>query len=106
MIVRIWHGYTTPANASIYEQLLEEEIFNGIAEMQVSGYKGIQLLKRNLPYEVEFITIMTFTNYNAVKQFAGDDYEQAYVPASARKILSRFDAKSQHYEIIHELLYR
>jgi hypothetical protein len=31
MIARIWHGYTTKENASAYENLLKEEIFEGIA---------------------------------------------------------------------------
>jgi hypothetical protein len=30
----------------------------------------------------------------AVKQFAGDDYERAYVPPKARAVLSRFDERS------------
>ncbi len=105
MILRIWHGYTTPANADAYEHLLKEEIFTGIQAKNITGYKGIQLLKRKLENEVEFITIMTFTDYEAVKQFMGEDYEQAYVPDAARKILSRFDAVSQHYKVIHELNY-
>ena len=105
MILRIWHGYTTPENADAYEKLVKEEVFNGIAAKQVNGYKGIQLLKRNLAAEVEFITMMTFTDYEAVKQFAGADYEQAYVPDAARKLLSHYDARSQHYEVIHELSY-
>jgi hypothetical protein len=39
------------------------------------------------------------TSLDAVKIFAGEDYEAAYVPASARSVLSRFDARSQHYEV-------
>jgi hypothetical protein len=31
MICRLWHGWTTPANADAYEQLLREEVFVGIA---------------------------------------------------------------------------
>jgi heme-degrading monooxygenase HmoA len=103
MILRIWHGYTTPVNATAYEQLLEEEVFKGIKAKNISGFKGIQLLKRDNANEVEFVTIMSFENYEAVKQFAGEDYEQSYVPAAAKKILSRFDEKAQHYELLHQL---
>lgn len=106
MILRIWHGYTTPDNAGTYEQLLKKEIFEGIAAKNVTGYHGIQLLKRNLEHEVEFITIMSFEDYESVKSFAGEEYETAYVPLSARKVLSRFDEKSQHYKVIHELSYK
>ena len=31
MICRIWHGWTSPANADAYEELLRSEIFRGIA---------------------------------------------------------------------------
>jgi hypothetical protein len=31
MICRLWHGWTTPANADAYEKLLREEVFVGIA---------------------------------------------------------------------------
>jgi hypothetical protein len=41
MIGRIWHGWTTPQNAEKYESFLKEEIFSGIAEKEVSGYKRI-----------------------------------------------------------------
>ena len=100
MISRIWHGYTTIKNADVYERLLREEIFRGIAGRQIKGYRGIELLRRPLGNEVEFFTIMHFDSIDAVKIFAGDDYEQAVVPPEAREVLSRFDARSQHYEVI------
>ena len=100
MIARLWHGYTTTANADAYENLLRTEIFPGIAAKRVAGYRGIQLLRRPLPPdEVEFITIMEFDSWEAVRQFAGEDYEHAYVPPKAREVLARFDERSQHYEI-------
>jgi heme-degrading monooxygenase HmoA len=106
MIGRIWHGWTTPHDADEYESLLKAEIFSGIAEKKVSGYKGIQLFRRTLDNdEVEFITIMRFDSWDAVRQFAGEDYERAYVPAAAREVLSRFDERSQHYEIRESLEY-
>jgi len=99
MIARIWHGYTAPANADAYEALLKEEIFVGISNRHILGYKGIHLLRRNTGQEVEFITIMWFDSSDAVREFAGDDYEAAVVPPKARAILSRFDNRSQHYEV-------
>jgi hypothetical protein len=99
MISRIWHGYTSPANADAYEALLKSEIFTGIQNRKIAGYKGIQLYRRNIGTEVEFITIMLFESLNAVRVFAGEDYEAAVIPPSARVLLSRFDARSQHYEV-------
>ena len=53
MISRIWHGWTTPENADAYEALLKEEIFTGIGNRQIPGYRGIQLLRRDVGSEVE-----------------------------------------------------
>lgn len=103
MISRLWHGYTTPSNADAYEALLKNEIFTGIQNRRIAGYKGIQLFRRSLDAEVEFITIMWFDSLEAVRIFAGKDYEVAVVPPKARTLLSRFDARSQHYEVKTEL---
>jgi heme-degrading monooxygenase HmoA len=100
MISRIWHGYTTPDNADGYEKLLREEIFVGIKDRNISGYNGIQLLRRQLPGETEFITIMWFDSIDSVVKFAGEDHEKAVVPEKAQKILSRYDKRSQLYEVL------
>jgi antibiotic biosynthesis monooxygenase (ABM) superfamily enzyme len=92
-------------NADTYENLLRTDIFPAIAAKNVSGYRGIQLLRRPTGNEVEFITIMKFDSLEAVKQFAGEDYEKSYVPDKARKVLSRHDERSQHYEIKEDLIY-
>ena len=106
MIARIWHGWTKPENADEYERLLKEEIFPGITAKDVAGYRGIQLLRRPLGgEEVEFVTIMRFDSWDAVKRFSGEDYERAYVPPKAREVLARFDERSQHYEIKERLDY-
>ena len=99
MMSRVWHGWTIPANADAYESLLKSEIFTGIQNRQIAGYRGIHLFRRNVGDEVEFVTVMWFDSIEAVRAFAGEDYEVAVVPAKARALLSRFDARSQHYEV-------
>jgi heme-degrading monooxygenase HmoA len=99
MISRIWHGWTTKENAEIYEALLKSEIFVGIQERQIPGFNGIHLLRREHEMEVEFITIMWFESLDAVRSFAGEDYEVAVVPPKARAVLKHFDERSQHYEV-------
>ena len=103
MIARIWHGWTTLENADSYEALLKEEIFIGIKNRKIAGFMKIQLLRRNLENETEFITIMAFDTWDSVRAFAGEDYEVAVVPPKARALLSRFDARSQHYEVREQL---
>lgn len=99
MISRIWHGWTTRGNADKYEAMLKEEIFVGIQNRHIHGFKGIQLLRREVGDEVEFVTIMLFDSLDAAREFAGEDYEMAVIPEKARAVFSHFDERSQHYEI-------
>jgi len=103
VISRIWHGWTAPADADAYEALLRSEILVGIQDRKIAGYRGIQLLRRDLADEAEFITIMWFDSIEAVRTFAGEDHEKAVVPPEARRLLSRFDERSQHYEVKAEM---
>jgi antibiotic biosynthesis monooxygenase (ABM) superfamily enzyme len=106
MILRIWHGWTSPANADVYENMLKEEIFVGIGDRKIPGYHGIRLLRRVVGNEVEFVTIMAFEDLDAVREFAGEDYEACVVPPKARAVLAHFDQRSQHYELRAELAAR
>jgi len=103
VISRVWYGWTSRENADAYEALLKSEIFTGIASRGIAGYKGIQLFRRYVGEEVEFVTVMWFDSVDAVRGFAGEDYEAAVVPPQARALLSRFDERSQHYEVRADL---
>lgn len=102
MISRIWHGWTSRHNADAYEKLLRNEIFKGIEQRKIRGYRGIHLLRRDAAEGAEFVTVMWFDSLDAVKAFAGGDFEAAVVPPSARALLSRFDARSAHYNVLVE----
>ena len=102
MICRIWHGWTAPQNADAYEQLLREEVFKGIHARAIRGFRGIELLRREAGRagaETEFVTLMWFDALDAVREFAGPEYERAVVPPAARALLSRFDERSAHFEV-------
>jgi heme-degrading monooxygenase HmoA len=102
MIIRIWRGWTTHSNAPAYQELLLTEIFSGIAARNIPGYRGISLCKREAGDEIEFVTIMRFDSLDSVREFAGENYEGAVVPAKARALLTHFDAESAHYQTIVE----
>lgn len=99
MIKRIWNGYTTPDNADVYERLLDTVVFPGIEAKRIPGYRGIELLRRTAGDEVQFTTVMEFDSLDDVIAFQGEDYEAAYVPAEARKVLKRWDERSTHHEV-------
>src|ERR687884_982338 len=98
MISRLWHGWTTRENADAYETLLKTRILPGIR--RVNGYRGAYLLRRDDGDSVEFVTLTLFESMDAVRAFAGSDYERAVIEPEARKLLSRFDERSRHYEIV------
>jgi hypothetical protein len=99
MISRIWHGWTTQENADKYESLLRADILPGIN--RVRGYTGAYLLRRDAGNnEVEFVTMTQFTDIGAVIDFAGQDYGRAVIEPAARKLLSHYDARSAHYNIL------
>jgi heme-degrading monooxygenase HmoA len=100
VIARIWHGWTTPENADAYETLLRSEVLPGIG--RIDGARGAYVLRDPVEGEVEFVTITLWDSLDAVRAFAGDDYEVAVVPPPARQLLSRFDERSRHYETVVE----
>jgi heme-degrading monooxygenase HmoA len=100
MIGRLWHGWTTHENADAYEALLRREVLPGIH--RVPGYHGAYLLRRDTGPEVEFVTMTLFESWDAVREFAGADFEAAVVPPAARALLARFDARSVHYDVLHQ----
>jgi hypothetical protein len=98
MIVRLWRGSTTPGNADAYEELIRSTIFPHILDRGIDGLLRLDPYRRAGEVETEFMTLMWFTDHEAIVRFAGPDWETAVVPASARAMLSRFDEKAAHYE--------
>jgi heme-degrading monooxygenase HmoA len=97
MIARVWRGRTTRANADAYQELLGTTILPGID--RVSGYRGAELFRRNVGEEVEFMTVTRFDSLDAVREFAGDDYEQAVISDEAHDLLSSFDDRVAIYDL-------
>jgi antibiotic biosynthesis monooxygenase (ABM) superfamily enzyme len=98
VIARLWHGWTAPENADAYEEFLRTKMFPSIH--RVPGYLGAELLRRQDGNEIAFVTITRFESLESVRTFAGEDYEAAVVEPEARRLLSRFDRRSEHYEIV------
>ena len=100
MICRLWRGWTTPEDADAYERVVRGEVIPGIEARKISGFRHIDLMKRDRGAEVEFQTLMWFDSLAAIKAFMGEDHSVSHVPAAARAVLKRFDARADHYEVI------
>jgi heme-degrading monooxygenase HmoA len=77
VIARIWHGWAPQATADDYQRHFGTQVR---AHLQgVDGFLGARLLRRVDGAEVMFTSITWFTSLDAVRGFAGADYEQAVV---------------------------
>src|SRR5690348_11649912 len=102
MIFRLWRGWATPDNAGAYEQLLNGTIAPAIMRRGIAGLRELSVLRQagEPGDEVEFVTVMTFDDWDAVAEFAGPDPHASVVPPAARALLAHFDEHSQHYELL------
>ncbi len=65
MICRLWRGWTTPANADAYERIVRGEVIPGIEARHITGFRHIDLMRREVGDEVEFQTLMWFDSHAA-----------------------------------------
>ena len=101
MIARIWRGWAPLATADDYQRHYETEVSGHLRA--VSGFRGARLLRREDGQEVTFTSITFFAGLDAIRGFAGDDYELAVVEEAARQALSRWDERVLHHEVVAAL---
>lgn len=98
MITRLWQGYTIPENADAYETFVRQEVFPKLLE--VRGFLGGKLLRRNLFQEVEFVAVTHFDSLESVRAAAGEEFGYIIIPDAGRKLLSRYDQRVAIYEVV------
>ena len=97
MIARIWHGYTKPEHANAYESMLKPELLPGISK--VKGYHGSYLLRREAGAESSSSPSCFGIRLTQSGPWQGRIMKRLSFPQERRKYLSRYNAKSAHYEI-------
>lgn len=103
-IIRTWKGWNTIKNASIYEDMLINEVFPTVKKNGVTGLEKISISTKNKKDELEFFLVLQFDSLDAVKSFAGENYENAYIPDNAKQALKRYDKMAEHFELKRELI--
>lgn len=100
MIARIWRGVTRLADKDIYYDYL---LKTGVPEYKdTSGNRGVRVLRRVYDEEVEFLIITLWDSWDAIKAFAGKDYEKAVYYPEDKKFLLQLDPHVLHYEVLEE----
>jgi heme-degrading monooxygenase HmoA len=98
MIARFWSARTTPAHAVAYVEHLKTEVLPAVR--RVDGYAGAMLLERAASGAVEIIVITVWRSLDSIRGFAGPDLEEAVVAEEAASLLTQFDRRVRHYELV------
>lgn len=97
MIARIWRGAVRIEDADAYARYMEETGVPGYA--QTPGNRGVYMLRRDLGELCEFVMFTFWDSLDAIKAFAGDDYEAAvFYPEDDRFLVER-DLRARHFEV-------
>lgn len=98
MIARIWHGKTQAATADAYRDFLRAR---AVADYQaITGNLGTHILRRREGDEAHFITFTFWENVEAIKAFAGEDFEKAKYYPEDKNFLLEFEPHVAHYEVV------
>ncbi|MEP6724399.1 MAG: antibiotic biosynthesis monooxygenase [Bacteroidota bacterium] len=98
MIARIWHGKVPSAKAQDYHTCLLATGLPGYAN--VKGNRGVSLLKKEEGDITHYYTLTYWDDIDAIKRFAGEDYEKARYYPEDKYYLLEFEPLVTHYEVL------
>ena len=95
MIARLWRGSAADAaNADAYQRHVTTQVLPALRG--IDGHRGARVLRRDR----EFIVITFWESMDAIRRFAGADAERAVVEPEAQAVLSEYDERVSHYEVV------
>src|ERR1700709_2350915 len=97
MIARHWTGLVKKERAGDYISHLRQKTFKELGAIR--GFSKATILKRDTPEGVEFLIVTEWETTDAIKQFAGPEYDTAVVGAYVQELMIRYDPKVRHYEV-------
>jgi heme-degrading monooxygenase HmoA len=98
MIARVWSAQTTPELAPAYAEHLNNHVLPAVRKL--AGFAGANLLQRPGGEAVEIVVITYWQSMDAIRGFAGSDLERAVVADEASALLTRYDERVRHYEVV------
>ena len=97
MIARTWRGAVRTADAAAYAAYIDETGMKAYAA--TPGNQGAYMLTREVGELTEFTTLSFWDSNDAIRAFAGEDYETAvFYPEDDRYLVER-DRTCTHYEV-------
>ena len=98
MITRMWRGWTAVENADAYQRFLIDVLFPALR--RIDGFLGADVLRRPDGDEIGFVTLTRFASLDAIRAFAGEDYEAAVIEPRAMELLTRYDERVLHFQTV------
>jgi len=96
-IARIWKGRTLESKADEYEAYLNQ---SGISKIRATeGNLGAYVLRRTSDGKTEFVVISLWESLDAVRRFAGPDYQKAVILPKDRQYLLEVEPNVVHYDV-------
>src|SRR5688572_24566475 len=97
MIARMWHGVTEAAKADDYLEYLMKTGIPGYRSTK--GNLEAYVLRRIENDKAHFWTLSFWESLEAIKTFAGEDYERARYYPEDKEFLLEFEPTVQHFEL-------
>ena len=98
MIARLWTARTTPALSYSYLQHFESAVRPELRK--IDGFVGATVGVRSSSGAAEILVTTFWHSFEAIDTFAGVDREQAVVASEAAALLTDYDKRVRHYEIV------
>ena len=97
-IARIWSGRATNEKWPLYREHFAKNVLPELRA--VAGYLGATLYVRHVGDEREILVETLWRSLDTIHLFAGVDLETAVVAEEAAKVLTEYDRKVRHYEVV------
>jgi heme-degrading monooxygenase HmoA len=98
MISRHWKGITKPGLDERYIDHLKTHTLPELTA--IPGFVSASILRRDVDDGTEFQVITRWKSIDAIRAFAGEDVEMAVVPEAAARLMTSFDRRVVHYEVV------
>ena len=99
-IARLFRGRTLTSKADTYEKYL---LANGIPLVRrTPGNLGVTVMRREEGNETEFLVLSIWESLDAVKRFAGKDYEKTVILPRDREFLISVEPTVRHYSLLRD----
>jgi heme-degrading monooxygenase HmoA len=99
MIMRQWRGRVPAEKAADYLEFLKTSGFKDYAS--TPGNLAVYAFTRARDGITEIVLVTLWDSVEAIKRFAGDDYQKAHYYPEDKDFLLEFEPLVEHYDVAH-----